>query len=313
MPFEQFLPKFLIMKATEDFTRTRPLKNNMNDYLAFEIYRLRRFPENPEDLFNVPQNDGNFKIIWITTGRGVHYLDFQKITVSDNRLFFVKPNQVYQFNLAGPVEGYCISFAESFLCIEDQECNSTYHSSLFKLFAGAGGITIQNDFIDMKNIAEKMIEEFDGENLFRAEILRRYFKILLIYIKRQLEGKFETLKPSRNIEIVQQFMNLLEKNFKELKMVSDYASMLSVTPNYLNEIIKKITGFSASHHIRQRIVLEAKRQATYSDCCMKEIAYLLGFCDIAHFSKFFKNTAGINFSDFKREKGVLSAATSAPN
>ena len=58
--------------------------------------------------------------------------------------------------------------------------------------------------------------------------------------------------------------------------------------NYLNEIIKKTTGYSAGYHIRQRVVLEAKRKAAYSDSCMKEIAYHLGFCDIAHFSKFFK-------------------------
>jgi YesN/AraC family two-component response regulator len=87
-------------------------------------------------------------------------------------------------------------------------------------------------------------------------------------------------------------------------MVSDYAGRLSVTPNYLNEIIKKTTGFSAGHHIRQRIVLEAKRQATYSGRCMKEIAYFLGFCDMAHFSKLFKNTTGMNFSYFKKENFV---------
>ena len=34
---------------------------------------------------------------------------------------------------------------------------------------------------------------------------------------------------------------------------------------------------------------------------MKEIAYGLGFADLAHFSKYFKRASGINFSDFKKE------------
>lgn len=38
----------------------------------------------------------------------------------------------------------------------------------------------------------------------------------------------------------------------------------------------------------------------YSDAGMKEIAYSLGFLDSAHFSRFFKTFAGINFSEFKR-------------
>jgi len=44
------------------------------------------------------------------------------------------------------------------------------------------------------------------------------------------------------------------------------------------------------------------RLAVYSDVCMKEIAYLLGFSDTAHFSKFFKKSTGMNFSEFKRNK-----------
>jgi len=39
----------------------------------------------------------------------------------------------------------------------------------------------------------------------------------------------------------------LTKNFKEMKMVAEYAAQLLVTPNYLNRIIKNITGFFVGH------------------------------------------------------------------
>ena len=301
-------PKSLNMKVTENFATGQ--KINAEDNLPFEIRSLQWLYENNDGLFNNAGSNDRFEITWITKGTGQLYVDFQKLPVENNCLFFVKPQQVHHLELTGEAEGYVISFAESFLSIEDQESNSSYHTSLFKLFATAKSIHVHSDFVDMKNIVERMIKEYDGHNLFRAEILRRYFKILLIYITRQLEGKFETVRPTRNMEIAQQFMGLLEKNYKEQKMVADYASMLSVTPNYLNEIIKKTTGFSAGHHIRQRIVLEAKRQATYSGSCMKEIAYFLGFGDMAHFSKFFKNTTGMNFTDFKKEKFVFAPSTS---
>ncbi|MEO8412433.1 MAG: helix-turn-helix transcriptional regulator [Ginsengibacter sp.] len=300
------------MKATENFMTTYPQKS-IEDDVPFEIHYLQSLYAEREDFFNKPRTNDNFEIAWITKGTGTHYVDFKKTPVENNCLLFVKPAQLHQLDLTGEFEGYVISFSESFLSIEDQEFKSSYHTSLFKLFATVPNIAVQRDFVDMKNIAERMIKEYDGDSLFRAEILRRYFKIFLIYMTRQLEGKFETVRPTRNMEIVQQFMSLLEKNYKEQKMVADYASMLSVTPNYLNEIVKKTTGFSAGHHIRQRIVLEAKRQATYSGNCMKEIAYFLGFCDMAHFSKFFKNTTGMNFSDFKKEKYFFSPLPSFTN
>ena len=104
-------------------------------------------------------------------------------------------------------------------------------------------------------------------------------------------------------------MELLDKNFKEKKMVAEYAAQLLVTPNYLNLIVKKNTGISAGHHIRQRIVLEAKRMGRYSGAGMKAIAYDLGFLDSAHFSKFFKTFGGTNFSEFK--KGALTVPLDA--
>jgi AraC family transcriptional activator of pobA len=46
--------------------------------------------------------------------------------------------------------------------------------------------------------------------------------------------------------------------------------------------------------------MEAKRQAIHANVSMKEIAYLLGFEDHSHFSKYFKNNSGMNFSSFKK-------------
>ncbi|WP_372490169.1 helix-turn-helix domain-containing protein [Chitinophaga sedimenti] len=44
---------------------------------------------------------------------------------------------------------------------------------------------------------------------------------------------------------------------------------------------------------------EAKRQLLSSNGSMKEIAFYLGFDNIAHFSKYFKTKTGINFTSFR--------------
>lgn len=299
------------MKTTDNQDSSRNITSGDKNELAFSISPLHQFLEENSKYIIPCGTNNHFEIIWITKGSGSLYLDMQVSALQSNQLVFVKPGQVRQCSFSGQTSGYVFSFSESFLSIEHQESNSTYHTSLFKMFASASVIDMNNDDLPgMKNIAAQMMKEFYGDNLFRVEILRRYFKIWLIYITRQLQDEVTFVKPSRNMEIVEQFMNLLEKNYKSLRMVSDYASRLSVTPNYLNEIIKKTTGFSAGHHIRQRIVLEAQRQATYSGRCMKEIAYFLGFYDMAHFSKLFKNTTGMNFSDYKRDKLLPVAASS---
>jgi AraC-like DNA-binding protein len=94
---------------------------------------------------------------------------------------------------------------------------------------------------------------------------------------------------------------LVDSKFRDLKLVTQYASRLRISPNYLNEAVKSILGYPASHYIRNRIILEAKRKAIYSNESMKEIAYSLGFDNTAHFSKYFKNSSGMCFSTFKKE------------
>jgi AraC family transcriptional activator of pobA len=138
-----------------------------------------------------------------------------------------------------------------------------------------------------------------------------HFKIMWVLHRSGEERAEEDLPSTRGMQLVKRFMAQLDKDFREKKLVSDYARSLHLTPAYLNSIIKKNTGYSASHHIRQRIVLEAQRMVLSSDVSMKEIAYELGFYDMSHFSKLFKSVTGNSFTQF-RKACMLTDTAHAP-
>ncbi len=54
--------------------------------------------------------------------------------------------------------------------------------------------------------------------------------------------------------------------------------------------------------IQERIFLEAKRLLIYTNKSSKEIAYELGFEDVAYFSNFFKKTALVAPTLFRKNK-----------
>jgi AraC-like DNA-binding protein len=287
------------MKQFNDFA---PLHfEKASNCLPFKIHTIEWIKENGIDLPN-----DYFMLIWIVAGNGYYRLNLQKEAVNTNQLLLIKPGQLHDLKFSSGLQGYVISFTDSFPDIEDYGREPVY-SPIYQMFSQTQVITINSELADdMSDITEIMMKEYSRHNLYRAEILKRYFKIFLIYLSRQLESMDQApTKQSRNTAILQNFMALLDKNFREYKMVADYADRLSVTPNYLNEVVKKLTGQPAGYHIRQRVATEAKRQAIHPDNCMKKIAYDLGFCDMAHFSKFFKNTTGISFSDFKKRGTVL--------
>jgi AraC family transcriptional activator of pobA len=279
-----------------------PVLGFQNSDLPFRIQTIKSLPEGKEYSEDAPHSHDYYELIWIVNGSGSLHVDLQQHIFGNNLLYFVKPGQVHQVSVDTGTDGFILSFTDDFLNLADTESDWVFKTSLPQLFSECQIIRIREEIVaDVSEIVVKMIKEFENQYPFRAHLLKRFFKIFLIYLNRQLAEGIQIVRQNRETWLVRCFVELLNKHFKEQKMVIEYASQLSVTPNYLNQIVKKNTGFSASHHIRHRVALEAKRMCGYSDASMKEIAYTLGFWDSSHFSKFFKAVCGMNFSDFKKE------------
>ena len=97
------------------------------------------------------------------------------------------------------------------------------------------------------------------------------------------------------------FSALVEFNFKNLHSVSDYAERLGVSPKSLTKHFQKIGQLTPSDFIKNRIVLEAKRNLIYTDNSVKEIAFDLGFNDPAYFTRFFTKATSKSPLNFKKE------------
>ena len=244
-----------------------------------------------------------YSIVWVISGMGRCGVDRLEYGLKDNQLICLGPGKDYRLDLKEPSQGFMIHFTSAFLEAGEQPVDLHYQNDLYRMFSAPAALTVKSEMMDeMKGIAARMMTESENLYLYRSQILRRYLKIFLIYLSRHEVRKEDPIIGTRSSQLVQQFMTMLEKEFRTVRSVNEYAGQLAVTPNHLNVIVKKHTRHSAGYHIRQRIVLEAKRLAIYSDVCMKEIAWLLGFSDTAHFSKFFKKSTGMNFSEFKRSR-----------
>lgn len=268
--------------------------------IPFEIHTMEWIDQNRRQQNADPHRHNYFVIIWVKKATGTHLIDLEKYQLQDNTVYCITPGQVHQLKTTGPADGYVISFTAEFLSAGEANYDLLFNTGLFYTFSNSPVIKVSAEMsAEMEDAVARMTKEFSNFFLLRAEILRGFLKIFLIYLTRQFERPPESEVPSKSVDLVKHFFALIEKHYTTKKMVADYAQELAVTPNHLNEVVKKVTGFPASHHIQQRIILEAKRQAVYSNVTMKEIAWRLGFDDTAHFSKFFKNASGESFTDFR--------------
>ncbi|HZD88865.1 MAG TPA: helix-turn-helix domain-containing protein [Pseudolabrys sp.] len=102
---------------------------------------------------------------------------------------------------------------------------------------------------------------------------------------------------------VEQLRRLIDEHFRKERLISFYAERLAMTADRLNDHVKRATGVTAGHLIRQRVLTEAKRQLVFTNQAIHEIAYDLAFSDPSHFARFFRKQTGTTPQAFRDGRG----------
>lgn len=280
----------------------------MNTQRLFEINTLEQLRDAYE-LSDAVHSNNFFEVLLITNSGGWLNIDMQQFPLEQQQVFCVQPSQLYQLQVNEATTGYVIRFNEAVFHSENNGMNSLLHTNLLQTVGRSSCIDFEaNDFREVIHIIKQLMKEHRQSAVYQAEMVLQYLNILFIYMGRQCKVENDLVAFNCNLRLFKRFISLVDQHFKTSKRVAEYASLMLVTPNHLNHAVRSATGNTAGHFIRQRVVLEAKRQAVYSDWSMKEVAWELGFPDICHFSKFFKKETGDNFTSFKKSRNSFSMA-----
>jgi AraC family transcriptional regulator, transcriptional activator of pobA len=113
----------------------------------------------------------------------------------------------------------------------------------------------------------------------------------------------EPLALDATVATVDMLRKLIEQHFRAERRVAFYADKLVMTIDRLNDHVRRATGVTAGHLIRQRLLAEAKRQLVFTHQPIHEIAYDLSFCDSSHFGRFFHQYTGVAPHQFRATRG----------
>lgn len=108
--------------------------------------------------------------------------------------------------------------------------------------------------------------------------------------------------PSRSYGIFDRFIRLLSREYMEHRDVQWYAAEINLTPKYLSEVVKTVSGRTASQWISLLVVTEMKSLLRNTNLSIKEITQKMNFPNQSFFGKYFKNITGISPLDFRNYK-----------
>lgn len=276
-------------------------EQDITKYSYKDIFSLSVVQFEKACVFNKPEQVDAYNIYWIKKGKGTYNIDFESYDFQDNVLFFLSPGQVFSVDSEKVQEAYKISFIRDFYCIQthDKEvaCNGVLFNNVYEtpFVKPCTSDTQKLDFI-----LEGLIEEFKINEAAQYDMLQTYLKQFIIHAVR-VQKQHLTIKEDVETKLFKDFSVLVEQNYKKLHTVTDYANRLGLSPKSLTKHFNKIGNQTPSDFIKNRILLEAKRQLIYTNESVKQIAYDLGFNDAAYFTRFFKKAVLKSPLQFKKE------------
>jgi len=130
--------------------------------------------------------------------------------------------------------------------------------------------------------------------------LKAFFLGFYDYMQRFPHERTEEAVSRRTRELFDKFMDLLENRYRESRDVSFFASLLHITPKYLNTIVQRITTYNAKTVIDHYAVLQLKLTLRTSSLTVKEVAWQYHFSDVSFFCRYFKQHTGQTPQQFRK-------------
>ncbi|WP_207535569.1 AraC family transcriptional regulator [Desertivirga arenae] len=259
--------------------------------------------------FECPVHRLNFFVFaFIKSGTGIYTIDEQHFEMQPGTVYFTNPGHFRSYEWKGIEEVFLITLGESFL-------KENVHRDIFEEFpfllteTFPARILTPEVFAELESIYLQIAKEYSNRSPYRTRIIGNLFVVLLLKIKELFWLDYNPIyEGNRSSHIVKNFKRQLEKHYRELSegkvdrvlRIQDYAEAQSLHPNYLNSVIKTKTGKPVGIWISEKTITEAKSLLQHSSMSIKEIAFRLGFSELAHFSNYFKKHTGSSPATYRK-------------
>lgn len=138
---------------------------------------------------------------------------------------------------------------------------------------------------------------------FSQDVLISQLDVLLNYANRFYHRQFLTRRTAEH-DLLSRFEGLLGSYFAQagqqlLPTVQYFADTLHVSPAYLGDLLRTLTGQTTQQHLHQALIEKAKQLLLTTSLSVSETAFQLGFEYPHYFSRLFKSKTGLSPAAFR--------------
>jgi AraC family transcriptional regulator, transcriptional activator of pobA len=248
-----------------------------------------------------------FQILLIERGGGEMTFEAATISFAAPCAILVPATIAHGFRFQpGVTDGWVMTFTEDVA----EAMGDRRGEALARLKALAAEPVVPLGERESGRLAQRAVELHEERFLARAGFriaMRGLLALIAVEVARLAAARGRSgadvvaLEPTGHT--VDALRKLVEEHFHKERQLAFYADKLAMTVDRLNDHVRRATGVTAGHLIRQRVLTEATRQLVFTSLPIHEIAYDLAFSDPSHFARFFRKQTGTTPHEFRAARG----------
>ncbi|MGP9568782.1 helix-turn-helix domain-containing protein [Halomonas sp. AOP5-B2-8] len=249
-------------------------------------------------------------ILFISQGSVELALEGTSHTLEGAATIIVPAMTIHGFHFSSDIQGHIITLAKP---LADHLHGALEEGRVLKK-AGFYRLAATHSTTRIARLVAQIDQEYRQPALGRKQLLEALTQALTIELERLVipaKANAKRLGPHRREkgrQHLEQFQTLVEQRYREQPSIETFAEQLDISSAHLNLLCRKLVDRSALQVLHERILLEAKRQLTYTNMTIAQIADSLGFSEPAYFTRFFKRNTSLAPREFRqRQTGQLKA------
>ncbi len=235
-------------------------------------------------------------LIFVLRGKKKIKFPNLEVLISDGELIFVKKGSYIMNQIIDLDEG---RFESLVICLSDDfigEFAQTYKSILEMESAHRSDVSDSYFKYNVSEIVKKEVESillhFASNQVYYKEILKlKIYEILLNLINndKSLYSIFEDLSKKRKFDL----RTHMEENYDKHFSIEEHAQNIGMSMTSFKRNFSKIFNDTPNSWINKKRIEKAAFLLESTKYSITEIAFLVGFENLSHFIKLFKNTYGL--------------------
>lgn len=236
---------------------------------------------------------------WMTMLYNGNEIHFRK----DDLIIYTPGATVSVLSISDDYRGICLVADKDFAFESPTMRNAIRAAYLPAVELSESRLTLAED--DLQNLMELMgiIRRYllSPDHPFRSESLRTTYGLFLLELTAIQERTIHDRRfPKRIEELFFDFLRLVPIHFAEHHDVAFYASKLCITPRYLSQIVREVSGRTVVDYINQMLLMETSYLLQQTSLPIADIAVRLHFSETASLTRFFRRMKGINPSMYRK-------------